>query len=163
MRSTHVTILAGLLLAALPAALNAQTWSRYANPRFGTTAEYPAGKLRAERAPDNGDGQSFVGRDGARLAIFGAYNVNNAGPPEYEKFLRDSGGDSYAAVTYRASGADWLVLSGARGSQIFYEKYLFRDHVVHGLVVTYPLSLKASYDPIVARIARSLAAGDNAR
>jgi hypothetical protein len=51
------------------------------------------------------------------------------------------------------------VLSGTRGSNIFYEKYLFRGDLIHGMVMTYPQSLKAEYASIVARIAKSLGAG----
>ncbi len=61
-------------------------------------------------------------------------------------------------MTYRASGADWLALSGLRGSDIFYEKYLFRRDIIVGMALTYPQRLKAEYNPIAARIARSLGA-----
>jgi hypothetical protein len=60
----------------------------------------------------------------------------------------------------RASGSNWLVLSGYRGTSIFYEKYIFakRKDVdeIHGFVMTYGRDAKAVYDPIAARIARTL-------
>jgi len=162
MRTTRLRIVAYFLLSTLSAGANAETWTRYANPRFGTVAEYPSDLFRAQRAPDNGDGQSFVARDGAKLVVFGGYNIDNARSADYETFLRKADGDAYATVTYRASGADWLVLSGRRGSSVFYERYLFRDDVIHGLVATYPVSSKSTYDPIVARMARSLTSGEPA-
>jgi hypothetical protein len=52
------------------------------------------------------------------------------------------------------------VLSGHRGDSIFYEKYIFAKGkdlgVVHALVLTYPRDTKAIYDPIAARMAKSL-------
>jgi hypothetical protein len=48
------------------------------------------------------------------------------------------------------------VLSGNRGDSVYYERYLFVGDVILGVTITYPRAAKASYDPIVARIARSL-------
>jgi hypothetical protein len=60
------------------------------------------------------------------------------------------------------AGTNWLVLSGNRGDSVFYEKYVFAHGKdvdrIHGLVVTYGNGLKSVYDPIVARMARSLRA-----
>jgi hypothetical protein len=60
----------------------------------------------------------------------------------------------------RASRSKWLVLSGYRGASIFYEKYIFAKRkdadLIHALVITYGRDAKVVYDPIVARIARTL-------
>ena len=60
----------------------------------------------------------------------------------------------------RASGGNWLVLSGYRGASIFYEKYIFTKRkdadLIHAFVITYGRDAKAAYDPIAARIARTL-------
>jgi hypothetical protein len=154
-----VGLLAGVLLIALVREAAAETWRLYQNARYGTAAEYPADLFRPGRPPDNGDGQSFTAKDGAQLAIFAGFNIDNHTPANYEQFLR-SGSSDYQNVTYRATGGNWLILSGYRGDSIFYEKYIFalgKDvDVIHGLVVTYGSAGKARYDPIVARIARSL-------
>jgi hypothetical protein len=159
MRSKIIRFLAGLLLLAGACEAAAETWKVYANARYGTIAEYPADRFRPGRPPDNGDGQGFTAKDGAQLSIFGSLNINNETPATYEQFLR-SGSSDYQNVTYRASGSNWLVLSGYRDDTIFYEKYLFAKgkdiDVIHGLVVTYPRAAKAVYDPIVARMAQSL-------
>jgi hypothetical protein len=147
----------GALLVAPEAA--AETWKLYVNARFGTAAEYPADRFRPGPPPDNGDGQAFMAADGAELRIFASYNVNDSAPAEQEAFLRSAGSD-YTDVTYRATGKNWLVLSGYRGDSTFYEKYIFAgrksDGVIHALTVTYPRDAKAVYDPILARMARSL-------
>jgi hypothetical protein len=159
MRLLAMAMLAFLAILPRPAGAAAEKWTHYANPRFGTFAEYPSGRFEALPPPENGDGQSFKARDGAALAIFGSNNIDDFTPASYETFLRSGDGGNYAHVTYRASGDDWLVLSGLRGNDVFYEKYLFRGDITHGLVVTYPQTLKAEYNPIAARIAKSLGAG----
>jgi hypothetical protein len=158
MRLLKRAIFACLLTLTSLSCAQAENWTVYGNPRFGVFAEYPADLFQPLPPPENGDGLSFRSRDGASLAIFGSNNIDGASPAAYESSLRSGGGDDYANVTYRASGAGWLVLSGLRGSDIFYEKYLFSRDLVLGMVMTYPQALKAEYDPIAARIAKSLSA-----
>ncbi len=155
-----MTVLAGLwLLAPVPQAA-AETWKLYVNDRFGTAAEYPADRFHPGRPPDNSDGQSFTADDGAALAIFAHLNVDNDKPAHYEAVLRSGSSDYSGGVTYRATGSNWLVLSGYRGDLIFYEKYIFAKgkdiDVIHAMVVTYRRDTKAIYDPIAARMAKSL-------
>jgi hypothetical protein len=151
--------LTGLLLVASVREAGAEAWKLYLNARYGTAAEYPADRFRPERPPENGDGQSFMAKDGAKLAIFASLNVDGDTPATYEAFLRGASSD-YDEVTLRASGSNWLVLSGYRGGSIFYERYIFvkRKDVdtIHGFVITYGRDAKAVYDPIAARIARTL-------
>jgi hypothetical protein len=152
-------LLAGLLLVASVREGSAETWKLYLNARYGTAAEYPAERFHPGRPPENGDGQSFTTKDGAKLAIFAGYNINDDTPATYEAFLRNGSSD-YDEVTLRTSGSDWLVLSGYRGASIFYERYIFAKRgdadLIHGFVMTYGRDAKAAYDPIVTRIARTL-------
>jgi hypothetical protein len=155
-----MAVLVGPLLVAPAPEAAAETWKLYVNARYGTAAEYPADRFRPGRPPDNGDGQAFTAADGAELRIFAHWNIDGDAPADYETFLR-SGDSDYTDVTYRATGTNWLVLSGYRGDSIFYEKYIFtkgKNAAVHGLTVTYRRDAKAVYDPIVARMARSLRA-----
>jgi hypothetical protein len=155
-------VLVGSLLVAPAPKAAAENWKLYVNARFGTAAEYPADRFRPGHPPDNGDGQAFTAADGAELRIFAHYNVDDYTPAEQETFLRSAGSD-YTDVTYRATGKNSLVLSGYRGDLIFYEKYIFAgrkdDGVIHALTVTYRRDTKTVYDPIVARMARSLRQG----
>jgi hypothetical protein len=152
-------LLAGLLLVASAREGTAETWKLYLNARFGTAAEYPAERFHPGSPPENGDGQKFTAKDGATLAIFASFNVEDDTPASYEAFLR-SGSSDYSEVTLRSSGSNWLVLSGYRGASIFYEKYIFTKRkdadLIHAFVITYGRDAKAAYDPIVARIARTL-------
>jgi hypothetical protein len=159
LRLPILVALALLTLTPNPVAADSQQWTQYANPRFGTHADYPSARFKPQPPPENGDGQGFKAPDGAELIVFGRYNIDESTPASYETFLRSDDGGKYAGLTYRASGDGWLVLSGLRGGDIFYEKYLFKTEVIHGMVAIYPQALKAAYNPIVARIARSLGAG----
>jgi hypothetical protein len=64
-------------------------------------------------------------------------------------------------ITYRAGGKNWLVLSGTRGDRIFYKRHLFShaNHVINAFEISYPAGLASGYDPIVARMSKSLRAG----
>ena len=152
-------------IVALPASVAAQkasaqeNWATYRNPRFGTTIEYPA-RFRPGRPPDNNDGLSFAAADGATLSVWGSLNVMEYDIAGLEKFLRENL-DAGERITYRAAGRNWLVLSGARGERVFYKRHALshRDEIVNGFEISYPGSLATRYDPIVARISKSLRSG----
>lgn len=163
MRAILAFIVVAAAMVVLSVTDGAKSWRTYVNERYGTFAEYPADRFRALPEPENGDGQSFAGKDGSSLIISGGHNVENFTPAAYEKFLRTSSERDFGNVTYRTVGAHSLVLSGLRGNQIFYEEYLFTGDLIHTLVITYPSAAKAEYDPIVTRIARSLGPRSDAR
>lgn len=155
-------LLTGLAIA-LPATAQ-QRWTRYTNPKFGTSAEYPVGLLRPDGEPDARDGRTFRSADGAALAIFGQFNVLDATPKSLEADKR--GEDDYRELTYSARGPRWFVLSGFRELEderhVFYEKYLFSADggTIHAISFVYPEAVKTTYDPFVARIAGSLRGSD---
>jgi hypothetical protein len=136
-------------------------WTVYGNDRFGTTIEYPAGLFRMLPPPENDDGRSFKARQGgASFIVFGSHNV-------FEKSLaelrdEDVAGGGYDAVTYRRSGHDWYVLSGYRGGEIFYRKVMLSGDgaVIHTFEMTYPKQSKSLFDPVTARMAKSMATGE---
>jgi hypothetical protein len=134
-----------------------EVWKTYHNDRFGTAIELPA-RFRPGRPPDNNDGQSFAATDGATLAVWASFNTLEHDIAGLEAFLREDSKDNF---TYRATGRNWLVLSGTREDRIFYQRHLIshRGEVINAFEITYPSSLAAAYDPIVARIAKSLRPG----
>jgi hypothetical protein len=146
-------------LAALPQGVAAQErWAHYQNARYGTTIDYPQ-RFRAGPEPDNGDGLTFASADGAVLRVWGSLNVEGHDIAGLEAFLRESGKDE--RITYRAAGASWLVLSGLRGAELFYARYLIshRGEVINAFDIAYSPARKAEYDPIVARLSGSLKGG----
>jgi hypothetical protein len=167
MTFARFALLAALVgcLASLPAprgASAADRWVVYVNDRYGTTVSYPAPRFAMQPPPANDDGRTLIAADGAEILVFAAYNALDETLASRQASLN---GPDYARTTYRAKGANWFVVSGARDiggvDSVFYEKYIFsRGGVIHSLVVTYPSALKGVYDPIVARVAGSFAGGD---
>ena len=49
----------------------------------------------------------------------------------------------------RRNGRNWLVVSGYRGDDIFYEKYFVKDGVVEGFLMEYPAAERQIFDPVV--------------
>ena len=153
------TLLCAALLAWPWRASAQEAWTSYHNTRFGTSIEYPA-RFRPGRPPDNDDGLSFIAVDGATLSVWGSLNVEAHDVAGLEAFLRESP-QAGEQITYRASGASWLVLSGTRGDRIFYQRHLLshRGEIINAFEISYPAALRTGYDPIVARLSRTLRPG----
>ena len=153
-------LLGSIILVVVTDAAAQQRWTTYANPRFGATVDYPADRfVRRDPPPENGDGQAFHTRDGrARLAVWGAYNVDNDTPQQYvEQYVERDGG-----ITYRQITARHFVVSGVRKGDIFYQRCNFPappDDVIDCFEATYPPADKAAMDAVVARLSRSLRSG----
>jgi len=143
------------------AAQTKERWATYSNPRFGTTADYPASLFtRYAPPPENGDGQTFRTADGrAQLSIYGAYNVGHDTPQSYlDKYLDIQG----TVVALKRATARYYVVSGTRGDKIFYERCNFpprHEDVVDCLTITYPAADKTAWDAVVARVSQSLRNG----
>jgi hypothetical protein len=153
-------LLLSALLMALPSFAAAQDrWTTYHNTRFGTAIAYPS-RFKPGRPPDNNDGQSFTADDGAKLSVWGSLNVEEQDLAGIEKFVRDNLREG-ERITYRTAGPNWFVLSGTRGETIFYKRYVLshRNEIVNGFEITYPASAASGYNPIVARLSKSLRAG----
>jgi hypothetical protein len=131
-------------------------WQRYVNERFGTSFVFPAAVFTPEAAPENGDGRRFVAPDAA-LEIYAWQNVDGENADSLKRRL--VGTEGYEDVTYSPSGRSWLVISGYRGDNIFYEKYFFRGDLVHGFGMEFPREEKPRYAPIVEKIEDSFRAG----
>jgi hypothetical protein len=149
-------LLAALALLLAPGAAAADSLS-YSNDRFGTRLTFPAEVFDTRLdPPDNGDGMSWTSRDGASLAVYGAYNVLEQTPA---KLLADISARRAAEgeVTYARSRGNWVVVSGTAGPDIFYERHVFgADDIIHSVVLTYPRAQAGKYNPIVGPIANSL-------
>ena len=151
-----VITLAAVILAVSCAAMAKDRWANYANPRFGTSAEYPADLFTVlDAPPENGDGQRFHTADGrAELAIYGAWNDDT--PKSYVENYVDVSG---AAITYRQITDHFFVASGTKDGKIFYQRCNFLTHpdaVVHCFSISYPEQEKTEWDKIVSRLSRSL-------
>ena len=131
-------------------------WQTYINDRFGVSFDFPADVFEPQPPPDNGDGRSFRS-DNATLQIVAFRNIDGQSASALKRELL--GGDGYEEVTYSPSGETWFVLSGFRGDNIFYEKYLFNDEVVSVFGIEFPTAEKPYYAPMIERIEDSFEAG----
>lgn len=130
-------------------------WATYVNERFGTSLAVPADFTPAA-APENGDGRRFTSED-ATLEVYAWDNVDGETAESLKGRL--IGSDGYSDVTYSPLGRSWLVISGYRGDNIFYEKYFFRGDTVHGFGMEFPSAEKPYYDNVVEEIEDSFRAG----
>jgi hypothetical protein len=130
-------------------------WQIYVNDRFGTSFAFPADIFTPSAPPENGDGRRFVAED-ATLEVYAWHNIDGENAASLKRRL--VGSDGYTEVTYSPSGRSWLVLSGYRGDNIFYEKYVFRGDTVHGFGIEFPADEKPFYAPIIEQIEDSFRA-----
>jgi hypothetical protein len=143
------------------AGLAKERWATYTNPRFGTTADYPAGLFTVlDPPPENGDGQGFRTVDGrAHLSIYGTWNVQGDTPQTYVSNYVDLTG---ASVTYKQVTDRFYVISGTRKGKIFYDRCNFSvdpQGILDCFTISYPEQEKSEWNPIVSRLSRSLRAG----
>jgi hypothetical protein len=160
----HHTLLglAYLVMACLPAAPAlaqgalppVSQWSVYTNDRFGFRLVYPDRWFASQSESEDGDGSTFVSRDGrARLVVFGAHNAEGLSPQDYRTTLLDAFG-GYDELTYSPVGRTWFVLSGYRGDDIYYQKVMFScaGQIINVLSIRFPTSEKPVYAPIIEAI-----------
>ena len=153
-----LAIVALVMLVALGAAA-ADDWRSYQNDRYGTTIDYPP-IFTPLPPPANDDGRRFQSADGAAFRVYASYNVLDFDLAKYIVFTLKNL-EAGSVVTYQAKGDDWFVISGIKGDAIFYEKHLLSHgaEMTEGFDMSYPAKLKQSYDPIVARMAKSFRSG----
>jgi serine/threonine-protein kinase len=148
-------------LFVVPAA--ADNWRTYHNDRYGTTIDYPD-QFKAKPPPDSDDGRTFKGADGATFSVYASYNALDFDLKKFQDFSLKNLGPGQV-VTYQSHGqshdGDWFVISGTSGDNIFYERHLLSHggEMTEGFSITYPAAANASYDAIVARMAKSLRPG----
>jgi hypothetical protein len=147
----------GLSVLAGPA--RAEQWLTYHNDRYGTTIDYPD-QFKAEPPSDADDGRKFKDAQGVEFAVYASYNALDFNLAKYQDdTLKNL--DAGQVVTYQAHGDNWFVISGTKGDSIFYGRHLLShgNQMTEVFSITYPASAKASYDPLVARMAKSLRPG----
>lgn len=147
----------GLSVCAAPA--RADQWLTYHNDRYGTAIDYPD-QFKPEPPPDADDGRKFKDAQGAEFAVYASYNALDFNLAKYQDFVLKNL-DPGEVVTYQAHGGNWFVISGTKGDSIFYQRHLLSHggQMTEAFSITYPAAAKLSYDPLVARMAKSLRPG----
>lgn len=142
--------LAGSATSAAPP----HRWVTYGNARFGYALCYPADLLHPQREADNGDGRAFLGPDGAELRVWGNYNALDQSLAEAMREDEAQLAAEGSAVTYRASRANWYVLSGRSRDKLFYWRRVLTDDRFASFEFSYPAQAATMWNPIAARLSR---------
>jgi hypothetical protein len=153
-------ILCAIAAATVPAtSAHADNWLTYHNDRYGTTVDYPD-RFKAEPLPGSDDGRTFGSADGAKFSVYASYNALDFNLAKFQDFTLKNL-DPGAVVTYKTRGDNWFVISGTKGDDIFYERHMLSHdgQMTEGFSMSYPAAAKQSYDPVVARMAKSFRAG----
>lgn len=83
----EIIFLAALLISSPCEYASADDYALYVNGRFGYCVKYPKFFKKSGRQSQNGDGIKMAGK-GAKLLIWGSYNVIYDNGKDYQKFLR---------------------------------------------------------------------------
>jgi hypothetical protein len=138
----------GLWAVLLSSMADAQSqWRTYLDPRFGMSIEYPSHlfttlEVTAEGVTMLGAGVQF---DLMAQVVDG---INTA--EQLQGLIQNTEG--YEEMTYRAGGNLWLVVSGFRGDDIYYEKFFLTGGSVQGFSMQYPRVERRTFDAIVERM-----------
>ncbi len=131
-------------------------WTHWINPRFGMSIDYPAALFRPERAPENGDGQSFVTPDGrAGFFVYGQWNTMELGIEEMHEM--DIGTGVFGRITENRLSRYDYVLSGQAEDRFTYRRALMPPpgDVLYVFEVSYPAAEEATFGPVLGRMAES--------
>lgn len=158
-----------------------KSWAAYQNTKLGFTVYYPTGWFNPDPEPPEKDGRSFTSPDGkARIAAFGMLDPKWLGAELYDQKriladgraddalairiykgdLREEGG-AYEDVSEKRVEKNWLTITGKRGSDIYFEKFIFscKDKVISVLAYTYPQAEEEKYGSILKTLLRRFGAG----
>lgn len=141
-----------LILSLTAAYAQHPDYQVYSNTRFGYIVEYPSNLLIAQGEADNGDGQVFRSKDGrCEMLVYAGYNALNETLKEvYRKEIA-----KHSKVTYRLLKPKFFVVSGIDADRVFYHKIIYRSGIFYTLQITYPVSEKALYDRVTAKVSES--------
>ena len=146
-----------LCLAIWPAqAAEPSRWHDYVNIKYAYAVCYPANLLVPQGESDPGDGQVFAGSDGARLVVYGGYDIDGKSLADQMKSDKAEIVGRTGRVTYEALRGTWFVISGVDDQGVFYLKTIAADGRLASFQLTYPAALKAVYDEVAARLSRCL-------
>ena len=154
-KSALAATVTAILLSASAATANG--WLTYQNDRYGTTIDYPD-VFKMQPPPGSDDGREFKTSDGAGFTVSASYFALDFTIAKYRDYIVNNL-DPSSSVTYETRGKNWFVISGTKADDIFYEKHLLSHGMNEDFVMSYPASRKQIYDPIVARMAKSLRSG----
>jgi len=139
----------------------AGAWQSYRNDRFGYEVSYPAELLAPQPEAENGDGRHFQPRRGhVDVAVWAGYaNGETLAVAADEAEQNCAGAHAGYKVIRSAKRPPFMALSCTKpDGQVFYAKAMACEDVLTQLQFTYPAAEKATWDPVVTKMAASLGA-----
>lgn len=127
----------------------AQEIGRYDNARFGYSICTPDG-LTPQGEAENGDGQTFLSGDGAKLIVYGGFNALD----ETLAQRRAATIERLGPASYSKTGRGWFVVSGQAGEEIYYVRTSLKGDVFTSFEFTYPAAEAARWNPVAATLSR---------
>ncbi len=132
-------------------------YNKYASPRYGFTALWPA-DFSAQPPPEDGDGQSWAGPGGqVLLSAYGANNTLGYSPRQDEAAMA-----TRISVVYMHISGNVVTVSGYKddGRTIVYERDVVGPGAIDTLYWSYPANQKAQWDAAVTLTATTFRPGD---
>jgi curved DNA-binding protein CbpA len=132
-------------------------WTLLENAGGGFELKYPADVFAPKPGALEADDRLFVSQDGhSLLRVYANRSSPAMAPSKYRAALlakRYAG----ASLDYAPQRANWFVLSGTLGQEMFYERVSFScDHrSFHGWLITYPVVERQFYDAVVEEMHRT--------
>lgn len=156
----------GLLAVAAAAALASAPlkYETYVNARFGYSIAYPPALLAAQPVSGNGDGRIFAPKTGrGDFRVYAHYVMGLEGIDDSPKAMADDAAKKCPGgrAAYRVVKPELVAVSCATAHDIFYMKTVIRKDVATTLWAIYPKADKATWDPVIAGMAKSLSPGDS--
>jgi hypothetical protein len=140
--------------AVAPLAAAVAGWSSQRDADLGFAYSYPTdlfGRIEGDGKPSF---HYFASEESeAKFLVGGWNNAAEQSPDSFKRWMMENVG-GYDELTYRPRGRSWFVLSGYRGDSIYYEKVMFscQGKLVNVFAITYPISQRDIYDPVVERM-----------
>jgi hypothetical protein len=144
-----------LLMFAMSAAAGAEPqFATYANQHYGYSIRYPASLLQPVKNTDDGAGQAFASVSGHAAFRVSARPLTGRTP----KALADEAQQICpgAQPSYRVAKEGLAAVSCQTGDHILYQKSLLRDGLEIRVRGEYPARERATWDPVVTSISRSM-------
>ena len=154
----YIAFAISLALAATAQAM-AGDWKPYGNARYNYWIDVPPDFSAIEESA-NGDGGTAQSPDGnATLAVWGSYPSEGGFAKEVKWRIAQEETEGWS-VAYQRQKPKWAVWSGVKGGRVYYERAIpVCGDVVAYFRLEYDKTRSKAFDPVVARLVKSLRGG----
>ena len=142
-----LALVIALPYAGLASTAGGEQWTRHTDPESGISLSYPAALFPEMTETD--EGWRFTGPD-AEIEVSARDDIGVRSTDELRDLIINAEG--YSSLTYSPGGTNWMVASGYRGPDVYYEKFFVRGGKVRAFSIRYPKAARHIYDAVVERV-----------